>query len=126
MCFFTNGTPVSHPESVAKCPAKALGPLQRQALSVHALAGTAPISELAEKAQVSRKFVYRQKAIAAEALDSAFASGRNDDEVLFWLPITKKWLRQFVIALVLIAHCSLRGVVELLRDLFDCPISVGT
>jgi hypothetical protein len=126
MCFSTNASLVSHPESVVKCPAKALGPQQRQVLSVHALAGTAPISELAEEAQVSRKFVYRQKAIAAEALDSAFDLGPDDDGVLFWLPVTKQWLRQFVIALVMIGHSSLRGVVELLRDLFDYPIALGT
>jgi len=32
------------------------------------------------------------------------------------------WIR----ALILICHCSYRGVVELLRDVFDFPISVGT
>ena len=42
------------------------------------------------------------------------------DEVLFHLPVTKAWLRQLVLALVLICHSSYRGVVELLRDLFDC------
>jgi len=49
-----------------------------------------------------------------------------DDEVLFYLPITKSWLFQLILALVLICHCSYRGVVELLGDLFDRPISVGT
>jgi hypothetical protein len=44
----------------------------------------------------------------------------------FYLPITKAWLRQLVLALVLICHGSDRGVVELLRDLFDHRISLGT
>jgi len=30
------------------------------------------------------------------------------------------------LALILICHCSYRGVVELFRDLFDLPVSVGT
>jgi hypothetical protein len=32
---------------------------------------------------------------------------------------------QFVLALVLIGHCSYRGIVEILRDVFDLPMSVG-
>ena len=46
--------------------------------------------------------------------------------MLFYLPVTTSWLRQLVLALVLICHSSTRGVVELLRDLFDHPISLGT
>lgn len=41
-------------------------------------------------------------------------------------PITQKWLFQLILALILICHCSYRGVVELLQDLFDYPISAGT
>ena len=36
------------------------------------------------------------------------------------------WLWQLVLALVLICHSSYRGVIELLQDLFDYPISLGT
>jgi hypothetical protein len=42
------------------------------------------------------------------------------------LPVTKAWLRQLILALTLICHSSLRGVVELFGDVFDCSISVGT
>ena len=40
--------------------------------------------------------------------------------------MTKNWLFQLILGLVLICHSSYRGVVELLRDLFDTPISIGT
>jgi hypothetical protein len=40
--------------------------------------------------------------------------------------VTKSWLYQLVLGLVLICHSSYRGVVELLRALFDTPISIGT
>src|SRR5208337_2481189 len=50
----------------------------------------------------------------------------TSDKVLFYLPVTKAWLRQLVLGLVLICHSSTRGVVELLRDLFDFRISLGT
>ena len=49
-----------------------------------------------------------------------------DDQVLFHLAVTKAWLRQFILALVLICHSPLRGVVELLRDLFGLKIALGT
>ena len=61
-----------------------------------------------------------------QALDSAFAPVLRSEEVLFYLPVTKAWLRQLVLALVFICHSSTRGVVELLRDVFDFRISLGT
>jgi hypothetical protein len=50
---------VAQPLFVGACPAKALGPEQRQELAVHALAGSQSITHLAEQFQVSRKFVYQ-------------------------------------------------------------------
>jgi hypothetical protein len=108
------------------CPAKALPPSQRLQIGLEALAGTQSITDLAEEFDVSRKFVYRQCAIADRALDDAFAPPQADDQVLFHLPVTKPWLRQLILGLVLICHSPLRGVVELLRDLFDYDISLGT
>jgi hypothetical protein len=94
---------------------------------VAALAGTQPIRVLADQHQVSRKFVYQTADHADHALRLAFSPGRVcDDRVLFHLPVTKTWLRQLVLGLVLIGHCPLRGVVELLADLFDYPLSLGT
>ena len=90
------------------------------------LAGTETVSELAREHEVSRKFLYQQVHTAQQALDSAFAPVLRSEEVLFYLPVTKSWLRQLVLALVFICHSSTRGVVELLRDVFDFRISLGT
>ena len=90
------------------------------------LAGTETVSELAREHDVSRKFLYQQVHTAQQALDSAFAPVLRSEEVLFYLPVTKSWLRQLVLALVFICHSSTRGVVELLRDVFDFRISLGT
>jgi hypothetical protein len=107
-------------------PAHGLLPQQRQQLAIDALAGHA-VSALAQQHQVSRKFVYQQLHHAYDALDQAFAPAPADlDAVLFSLPVTKDWLRQFVLGLVLICHSSLRGVTELLADLFDYPLSLGS
>jgi hypothetical protein len=108
------------------CPAKQLRPTQRQDLAVQVLAGVQPVSELARQHQVSRKFLYRQAETAADALEHAFDPPPANGDVLFYLPVTKAWLRQLILALVLIGHCSYRGVIALLRDLFDTKISVGT
>jgi hypothetical protein len=108
------------------CPAKALPPSQRQHLALRALAGTQSITDLADEADVSRKFVYQQITIADRALDDAFTPQAADDEVLFCLPVTKQWLSQLYLGLVLICHSSVRGVVELMRDVFNYQVSVGT
>ena len=112
--------------SPALSVAATLSPAARQEIGIEAMARTLPISHLADKHQVSRKFVYQQGDKAQQALDESFAPSKGDDDVLFHLPVTKNWLYQLILGLVLICHSSYRGVVELLRDLFDTPISVGT
>ena len=101
-------------------------PQQRQGLAIQVLAGTETVSELARQHEVSRKFLYQQVHTAEKALGAAFAPSSRPDDVLFYLPVTKAWLRQLVLGLVFICHSSTRGVVELLRDLFDYRISLGT
>jgi len=106
--------------------AQLLGPQQRQALSLEALAGTQTITQLAQDYQVSRKFVYQQADKAEQALAEAFAPNcPADGPVLFYLPVTEAWLRRLILALLLICHSSYRGVYELLRDLFHCARSLG-
>ena len=120
------GTRVFHP-AILPHPAKAMMPPQRRQLALEALAGAETVSRLAGQHTVSRKFVYRQAAKANEALEAAFSPADcGDEKVLFYLPVTKAWLRQLILGLTLICHSSLRGVVELFGDVFNCRISVGT
>src|SRR6185312_10462068 len=88
--------------------------------------GTAPVASLARQLQVSRKFIHRQADIAHQALDEAFEPQPKAEKILFHLPVTKAWLRQFVLALVLIARCPYRGVIEILSDCLGYSISLGT
>ena len=106
--------------------AASLSPDIRQDIGIQVLARTEPISHIASTHQVSRKFVYQQGDKAQQALDKSFAPSQGDDDVLFNLLVTKNWLYQLILGLVLICHSSYRGVVELLRDLFDTSISIGT
>ncbi len=106
--------------------AASLPPAARKTLAIEVLAQTQPISHIAVQQQVNRKFLYQQHL--------RLISGRTEGSIqcfirflpLFYLPITKTWVWQLILALILICHCSYRGVVELLRDLFDLPMSVGT
>jgi len=104
----------------------ALTPEQRQEISLQGLARTEPISHLAKRNQVSRRFVYKQMAKGKEALEQAFNSKESEEEVLFWIPVTKSWLRQVVLALVLYCHSPFRGVIAFFREILDESISLGT
>ena len=106
--------------------AASLPPDIRQDITIQVLSRSEPVSHLADQHQVSRKFIYQQGQQAQQALDESFAPAAVDDDVLFYLPVTQNWLFQLILGLVLICHSSYRGGVELLRDLFDLPLSVGT
>ena len=112
--------------SPALSVAASLSPGIRQDIGIQVLARTEPVSHIAATHQVSRKFVYQQGAQVQPALDDSFAPSQGDDDVLFHLPVTKNWLYQLILGLVLICHSAYRGVVELFRDLFDMRISIGT
>jgi hypothetical protein len=113
------------PDAPHASAAAALAGPARQRLALSALAGL-PISQIAAENHVSRKFVYQQLDRAHRGLDLAFDPPAPPEDLLFWLPVTKPWLRQLVLGLVLVCHSSFRGVGELLADLFDYPVSVGT
>ena len=127
-CSFTQSdlSPVAEPPSLPHWPAQRLLPQERQDLAVQVLAGAQPVSDLAREHEVSRKFLYQQAHTAQDALTQAFDPDSKTQDVLFHLPVTKAWLRQLVLALVLIGHSPYRAVVELFRDLFDWRISLGT
>lgn len=105
--------------------ASQLPPDFRKSLALDLLNGN-NLSSLALELGVSRKFLHLQKNLADDALHSAFHKLPSSDDVLFYLPVTKAWLHQLVLALVLICHSSFRGVIELLDALFDYRISLGS
>ena len=113
-------------DPVAPSPDTPTCAAQRQQVAAAALAGARPVTHLAADYRVSRKFIYQQADKAEQALTAAFAPDLPaDDRVLFRLPVTARWLRRLILALLLVCHSSYRGVHELLRDLFHCPRSLG-
>lgn len=126
MCYLTAAVDAGQQAIPNSCPAKALPPSQRLQIGLQALAGTRSITALADAFDVSRKFVSHQSARAEQALAEAFVPPAADEPVLFHLPVTKPWLQQLILGLVLCCHSPLRGVVELLHELFDSDLSLGT
>ena len=76
---------------------------QRLDLALDCLYERRCVSRLADDHHVSRKFVYQQRRVALDALQQAFAPPASDDpDVLFHLPVTRNWLRQFVLVATLV------------------------
>src|SRR5262249_11478396 len=89
-------------------------------------AGLDPSATLARQRRSPRNSFIRKADPPTPALPRAFDPAPAATDVLFYLPVTKAWLRQLVLALVLIGHSPYRAVIELLRDLFDWEVSLGT
>ncbi len=113
---------MSHNSSVAA----SLNPEQRKQLFIEMQSSTQTKTAIANREGVSRKFLYKQQQKGNEALELGFNKAKEDSDILYWIPVTKNWIFQVILALIFICHSSYRGVVEFLRDIFDYPISVAT
>src|SRR5262245_25786362 len=118
-------TILSAPSTKPTCAAHAMTAQQRIDLALDSLRQRCCVCHLADEHAVSRKFVYQQRDIALDALRRAFDPPPDAPAVLFHLPVTKDWLRQFVLVAVLVGHSSLRGCQEMLDCLLRLPVSLG-
>ncbi|MDE1465836.1 hypothetical protein [Spartinivicinus poritis] len=83
------------------------------------------ITHTANKHGVSRGCVYAHQDKAKQAIYEAFDDTGDDRHVLFYVPVTKAFLYQVVLALVLICKSSYRDAMQFIRDIFDHSISLG-
>jgi len=72
---------------------------QKQLVAVAAFTGIKTVTDIAQENNSSRKFVRKQKGIAADAIESAFHPKSFSDKVLFHLPVTRLWIEQLVLSL---------------------------
>lgn len=118
---------ISRQNLKASCVAHSLNSSQRQEIGIQSIKGHIPIKHIANRYDVSRKFIYEQKEKAFNGIAQAFEKKEDsDNEVLFYIPVTKKWLEQVLLALIFLCHSSYQGVVEFFRDILDYQISKGT
>ena len=108
-----------------KLPAASLSAEQRAQLATAALI-PGSISPLSRQTGTSRKFIRRQRDKARAAIHQAFEPLPDDAEVLFYLPVTKAWLCQFVLVLVFTCRASYRRVQDAMSCLLDTSISLGS
>ena len=113
--------------SDAACPAESMSGQDRKKIALEVLSGQSSITGVADREGVSRKFVRTQSELANEVLDKAFTPPANSAEkTLYYLPVSVAFLRMVVTVLVLVGGCSLRGVQEILRLVFDYSLSLGS
>jgi hypothetical protein len=104
---------------------KRLPPEQQKAIGQKAISES-NISHIAQYHQVSRNTVYAQQRRAQSAMNDEFLASTPDDKVLFHIPITKVFLHQMVIALLMICKASYRDCILFMRDVFDTEMCIGT
>ena len=103
-----------------------LKPERRKQLFIEMQSSPQTVTAIAKREGVSRKFLYQQQQKGNKALEKGFNQPKEESDILYWIPVTKQWIFQVILALIFICHSSYRGVVEFLRDLFDYQISVST
>ena len=109
------------------CMAKTRHNDKKKDIAIQSLSKTITITDLAEQNEVSRKFVYEQKEKAESAIKRVFEDKKEDEEkVLYHIPVTKSWIKQFVLGVTLEGKSSYRGAIEICADLLDYKISLGT
>lgn len=108
-------------------PATSMKSNQKKQIALQVIQKQCSITQVSKAHQVSRKFIYKQKAEAYNAIENAFSEpGQNDEKVLFHIPVTKQWLAMVVVCLLFHARCPFRGVIKIFKDIFDCELSLGT
>ena len=82
------------------------------------------ITDIAKQHNVARGTVYHHKNKAEKAIESAYLEN-NDNKVLFYLPVTKQFIAQLIVALYVICKASCRDTIQFIKDIFDYSVSVG-
>ena len=105
--------------------AKSMSSGQKKRVALEAVCGVKTVTRIAQENSTSRQFIRRQAQTLQTVIDKEFttANERHDD-VIFYLPVTKKWIEQLVLALMLVAHASYRNIITILQDVLDYDLSL--
>lgn len=93
-------------------------------IALQAIRRQQTVVEIAAKFNCSRTTVYKQQDKALEAANKAFDQG--DDDVLFYIPVTKSFIQQSVVALRLICESSYRNIMFYVQTMFNHDVSLGS
>ncbi len=109
------------------CPAKSMPLERKKRAALDAISQKKTITELADEHNTSRKFMRQQGRKAQAAVDNVFHLDKaSNDDVIYYLPVTKTWIAQLVLELMFLGHASYRNIAMMLKDLLDYDISLGS
>lgn len=81
------------------------------------------VNEIASCNAVSRKHLYKQMQKFEDNIDGMFQAQNNNNDVLFYLPVTPDWLAGFVLSLMFDCKGSFRGIQRAAQSLLDLNLS---
>jgi hypothetical protein len=106
--------------------AERLSSSDKKTLALEAMSQRQTITDLSKENDVSRKFIYAQKEKAVAAVNDAFDEAKDEEKILFHLPVTKSWINQVILSLALDCRGCFRGIMRSLKSLLDFDISIGS
>ena len=93
-------------------------------IALQAIRRQQTVSEISKHFNCSRTTVYKQQNKALDAATTAFE--KDDEEILFYVPVTKSFIDQSVISLRLICESSYRNIMFYLETMYNYSVSLGT
>lgn len=106
---------------------KSMPSAQKKSVALEAISGQKTITRIAKENNTSRKFVRQQGRNLQVVIDNVFDGNKaSNDDVIYYLPVTKLWIEQLVLALMLLGHASYRNIIAILKHTLDYDISLET
>lgn len=93
-------------------------------IGLQAISRKQPIVDIAQHYDCSRTTVYKQQEKIIQAANKAYEDENN--EILFYIPVTKKFIQQLVVGLFLICKSSYRDIMFFLKDIINYDLSIGS
>ena len=98
------------------------GPIKLD-IALQAIRRQQTVSEISKHFNCSRTTVYKQQDKALDAANKVFE--QDDEEVLFYIPVTKSFIHQSVVALRLICESSYRNIQFYIQAIYNYHVSLG-
>ena len=110
----------AHKKNHTKCIS---GPTKLN-IALQAIRRQDTVTEISRQFDCSRTTVYKQQDKALDAANKAF--DKNDEEVLFYIPVTKSFIEQSIVSLRLICESSYRNIQFYIQAMYNYSVSLGT
>jgi len=92
-------------------------------IALQAIRRKQTISEISKHFNCSRTTVYKQQDKALDAANKVFE--QDDEEVLFYIPVTKSFIEQAVVSLRLVCESSYRNIQFYIQAMYNYHVSLG-